>query len=664
MNRWLLGLCLGLVLFLSIETTGAEVNLDAQGNLPRATPESQGISSETLVRLVERLRDEITAPNSLMVLRHGQVVAECYWPPYSPQTTHALYSLSKSFTSTAAGFAVSEGKLRLEDKLVDLFAQDLPADFANPVPTDKYDFLKKARLRDLLSMSGGQKREPGLKGLFPLDFSRPESGETWQKTFFTEPFCFEPGTHFLYNTAGTFMVSAAVQQATGQTVRDYLVPRLFKPLNIDVPFWEQSPNGISKGGTGLFLKTEDIAKFGQFCLQRGIWNGKRLLPAEWFDQAASKQSDNGIGSDPNSDWKQGYGFQFWLCRFGVYRGDGMYSQFMIVFPKQDMVVAITSDSNQYQGIVNIVFEQLIPQTGTPAVSETPLPENPQAQAAFGKLASSLPSKDGASPSVTLENLRLPSKILQRDTTFFVYLPKGYLTSGLEYPVLYLLHGGGDQGDAWLKKGNLKSIADQAFQDKADKAIVVMPYCQNQRWRNDIAGEYRYEDYFMEELIPHIESLFRCRKDRDSRAIAGLSRGGYGALFLSLKRPDVFGTCFAMSPTIRTHEFVRSLPESEFLRMYPGCLPKDYQSGDDRINDFYLRHDILNLVTQVPENQKNAVRFFIDCGDSDIFIEGARLLDKEMTRLGIPHQFLVRPGSHTWEYWQTSLKTALPFFMAK
>ncbi|MBE6427720.1 MAG: hypothetical protein E7028_03900 [Planctomycetaceae bacterium] len=629
-------------------------NLDENGKLPRASAESQGISSRVLTRLIHRLNTEVTAPNSIMVLRHGKVVAEAWWPPHSPETTHACYSLSKSFASTAAGFAVAEGKLALDAKLTDLFANELPADFANPTPANKYEYLKKARLRDLLTMSCGHETEPALQGLFPLDFSKPE-GKSWQQTFLNHPFKHEPGTFFRYNTAGTFMVSAAVQNAVGETIRDYLVPRLFEPLKIETPYWESSPNGFSKGGTGLFLRTEDIAKFGQFCLQRGEWNGKPLLPPEWFDEATAKHVSN--GADPNSDWAQGYGFQFWRCRFNVYRGDGMFSQFMVAFPDQDAVVAMTSDSNGYQQILNILFEELLP-----AFRNEVLPEDPAAVEELKKVSVSLPVKDGQSRSLVLENLHFQSEILGRDMTFNVYLPNGYLTGGFDYPVLYLLHGGGDVGDAWLRKGDLKRIADDWFKDRARKAIIVMPYCEDGRWRNDFEGKNRYEEYFIKELIPYVESRFRCRKGREDRAVSGLSRGGYGALLYALRHPDLFGTCFAMSPSIRPHDFVCSMPEEEFLKLYRTCVRPNHQEGELRLTPFFLEHDILTMVSKVPEERKRAVRIFIDCGDDDHLVSGSLLLHLEMLKYGIPHELRVRDGAHNWKYWKDSLPMALDFFL--
>jgi CubicO group peptidase (beta-lactamase class C family) len=162
------------------------------------------------------------------------------------------------------------------------------------------------RISDLLRMSTGNQTEP------PRTRDRP-----WTKAFLAHPVPFKPGTHFLYNTSATYMLSAIIQKATGTTVLDYLKPRLFEPLGIDHPTWETSPQGISAGGFGLSIRTEDIARFGQLYLQKGKWHGKQLVPEAWVQEATARQTSN--GSNPNSDWEQGYGYQFWRSRHAAYR---------------------------------------------------------------------------------------------------------------------------------------------------------------------------------------------------------------------------------------------------------------------------------------------------------------------------------------------------------
>ena len=219
-------------------------------------------------------------------------MAEGWWAPYEAAAPHSLYSLSKSFTSTAVGLAIAEGKLSLDDEILRFFPEDTPSD-----PSKN---LKAMRVSDLLRMSTGHQTEPRRT---------PEA--PWTKTFLAEPVPNKPGTHFLYNTSGTYMLSAIVQKATNQTVLDFLKPRLFEPLGIDHPTWETSPQGISTGGYGLSIRTEDIAHFGQLYLQKGQWHGKQLVPEAWVEAATSRQTSN--GSSPQSDWEQGYGYRSTLA---------------------------------------------------------------------------------------------------------------------------------------------------------------------------------------------------------------------------------------------------------------------------------------------------------------------------------------------------------------
>jgi hypothetical protein len=254
-----------------------------------------------------------------------------------------LYSLSKSFTSTAAGLAVAEKKLTLDDSVLSAFPEDAPAS-----PSDS---LKGMRLRDLLAMSTGHHADDVERG---FSFG---GDEVLTKAFLALPVAHKPGTHFWYNTPATYMASAMVQKATGQKVVDYLKTRLFDPLGISGQTWEESKQGVTLGGFGLKIKTEDIARFGQLYLKKGMWNGQRLLPAEWIAAATARQTSN--GSSPTSDWEQGYGYQFWRCRHGLYRGDGAFGQYCIVMPEQDAVVAITSGTRDMGAIMNLVWDHIL-----------------------------------------------------------------------------------------------------------------------------------------------------------------------------------------------------------------------------------------------------------------------------------------------------------------
>jgi CubicO group peptidase (beta-lactamase class C family) len=327
--------------------------------LPRSTPEREGISSTAILSFVQAADTSVDAMHSVMIVRHGRVVAEGWWSPYAARTPHVLYSLSKSFTSTAVGLAIAEGKLSVDDEVLKFFPEDAPVQ-----PSAN---LRAMRVRDLLRMSTGHQTEPELFGR--VDSAMRDA--SWVRRFLAHPVPFKPGTHFLYNSPATYMLSAIVQKVTGQTVLDYLQPRLFEPLGIEKPTWVASPQGISAGAYGLNVRTEDIARLGQLYLQRGMWKGKQLIPAAWVDSATARQTSN--GSSPLSDWDQGYGFQFWRSRHG-YRGDGAFGQYMLILPQYDAVVAITSGVRDMQAVMNLVWDKLLP-----AMSARTLPDDAVAQ---------------------------------------------------------------------------------------------------------------------------------------------------------------------------------------------------------------------------------------------------------------------------------------------
>ena len=350
--------------------------IDNSGSLLRSTPERQGISSSDILDFVDTADKQIDTMNSFMLVRHGYVVAEGWWDPYDAATPHILFSLSKSFTSTAVGLAIGEGKMSLDDEVLKFFPDSAPAE---PSPN-----LKAMRVRDLLRMATGNQTEAPI-----LTQNVP-----WTKTFLAHPVPFKPGTHFLYNSPATYMLSAIVQKVTGMTVLDYLKPRLFEPLGIDNPSWVASPQGISAGAYGLSLRTEDIARFGQLYLQKGKWKGKQLVPSQWIEEATARQTAN--GSAPTSDWDQGYGYQFWRSRHNTYRGDGAFGQYCMVIPELDAVVAITSGVRDMQSVMNLVWNKLLP-----AMKANHLPENAAArrtlEAKLAGLVVKLPSGQPTTP---------------------------------------------------------------------------------------------------------------------------------------------------------------------------------------------------------------------------------------------------------------------------
>ena len=310
------------------------------GRLPRTEPKEVGISPDAILTLIKGAKEQNLELHSLMVLRHGKVAAEGWWAPYQPTYRHLLWSVSKSFTSTAIGFAISEGLLTIQDKVLSFFPEYAPAD---PSPN-----LEAMTLWHLITMTTGQDADD--------IYAMAATGEPWEKCFLARPVPNPPGSKFFYNSTATYMLSSILQKKTGQDLMEYLKPRLFDPLEITEATWQKNPQGVTAGGWGLSLATESIAKFGQLYLQRGVWNGEQLLPKGWVEEATAKQVEN--GTEPDSDWDQGYGYQFWRSRFGAYRGDGMYGQFCVVDEAREAVVAITANSDVLQPILNLVWPLL------------------------------------------------------------------------------------------------------------------------------------------------------------------------------------------------------------------------------------------------------------------------------------------------------------------
>ncbi len=366
--------------------TGCKNEAPVTSSLPRSTPEAEGVSSGGLLTFLDSASVSRHEFHSIMVLRHGKVIAEGWWDPYKPELRHTLYSVSKSFTSTAVGFAVTEKLLSVDDKVISFFPDQLP-DTVSP-------FLADMAVRDLLTMTVGQSPEPSN--------AITSSGSDWVPAFLNLPVVNEPGSVFLYNSMATFMLSAILQKVTGEKLTDYLQPRLFGPLGIEGMDWESSPEGINTGGWGLRVKTEDMAKFGQLYLQKGSWNGKQVIPATWVEEATTFKIDQAPGAPEEikdkSDWMQGYCYQFWRSRNNAYRADGAFGQYIIVMPEKDAVVAITSESPDMQDVINMVWKYILP-----AMNDEALPENKEAaerlSAKLASLTVPLPAKTDDSPVI-------------------------------------------------------------------------------------------------------------------------------------------------------------------------------------------------------------------------------------------------------------------------
>ena len=322
-------------------------------DLPRAeTPDSVNKAMDTFFDQAAKDSMDI---HSVMIVKEGSVIYSRWQSEGADTVPHVLHSVSKTFTATAVGLAIADGKMALTDKVIDFFPDKLP-----PVVSDN---LKKMTVRDLLTMSCGHDTEPT---------GQRDEGVDWVKAFLAHPVVHEPGSFYLYNSLGTYMLSAIVQQVTGEKVVDYLNTRLFEPLHIDKPRWEESPQGINTGGWGLYLKTEDLAKMGQLLLQMGKWNGKQVVPAEWVAEMSKKQvesinpgtrleqaEERGMTKE-TSDWMQGYGYQMWRCRPDCFRADGARGQYIIVVPNKNAVIAITSDVENLQGELNLVWSHILP----------------------------------------------------------------------------------------------------------------------------------------------------------------------------------------------------------------------------------------------------------------------------------------------------------------
>lgn len=387
-------------------SVGCKNQAPADTSLPRSNPEAEGVSSEELLTFLDSAAAGRHEFHSIMILRHGKVIAEGWWAPYRPDLRHTLYSVSKSFTSTAVGFAVTEKLLSVEDKVVSFFPDQLP-DSVSP-------FLAEMKIRDLLTMTAGQSPDPSNE--------ITSSGRNWVPAFLSLPVADEPGSRFLYNSMATFMLSAIVQKVTGEKVADYLQPRLFKPLGIEGIDWESSPEGINAGGWGLRAKTEDMAKFGQLYLQKGMWNGKQIIPAEWIEEATTFKIDQAPDASPETkaenDWMQGYCYQFWRSRHNTYRADGAFGQYIMVMPEQDAVVAITSESPDMQDVMNMVWTHILP-----AMKDETLPENPvAAEKLTERLASlALPVPVKTEDSPIAETIRNKRFLLEENNLKLKYL---------------------------------------------------------------------------------------------------------------------------------------------------------------------------------------------------------------------------------------------------
>ena len=329
--------------------------------LERTTPESVGIPSAAIEKLLDALGSGFTEMHGLMIMRHGKVCAEGWWAPYGPGIRHGLQSLTKTYAATAVGIAYTEGLLSLEDKVIDIFKDEAPEN-----PSEN---LKKLRVRDVLCMGCGME-----------EMARPS--EDWIREFLATPVVHEPGTAFMYNSTGSTLLGAIVRKLTGFGLHDWLKPRLFDKIGIDADnlLWLYMPDGMEIGGGGMFATTEDNLRLMKLYSQGGVWEGERILAEDYVKLATSKQNDSASEEKVNPPAKDnflGYGFQMWMCRpEGVYRADGAMGQFSIVFPKHDMIISLNetaSGAMWAQKTLDTIYDVFLPE-----IKEDTLPEDEQA----------------------------------------------------------------------------------------------------------------------------------------------------------------------------------------------------------------------------------------------------------------------------------------------
>jgi CubicO group peptidase (beta-lactamase class C family) len=308
--------------------------------LPRGT---QGFDPAALEGFIRAVEEQRLGVHSVMVVRHGHVVAEEWWAPYTPEQPHIMFSVSKAFTSAAVGIAAAEGRVSLDEPVLNVFPS-----YASPRVRRN---MGAVQIRHLLAMASGH-------AIDTMHFMRHLPEHDWIEIFLSVAPEYPPGSYFCYDSGASHVLSAIVQARTGQTVRDYLMPRLFEPLGIAEPAVESSPRGINLGASGFRLRTEELAAFGQLYLQGGEWGGRRLLPAAWVAEASTSAVSTAGGENP--DWAAGYGFQLWRGRHNSFRADGAFGQFSLVLPDRDAVVAITSGTRATQGVLNAVWDKLLP----------------------------------------------------------------------------------------------------------------------------------------------------------------------------------------------------------------------------------------------------------------------------------------------------------------
>ncbi len=314
--------------------------MNLNNSIERAkTPDSVGIDSSVIAKMTEEMSYRGINVHSLMILRNNKVACEAWSKPISPEIPHMVYSISKSFLTTAYGFAISEGKITRETKLVDVFPEVLKK---------KDAFLEKLTIHHLLCMTAG--KQTSIRG---------SKSDDWLKLFVNAKWIFEPGTSWRYVNDNYYVASKMLCKLLGESITEYLIPRLYEPLGIDIPFWEHSPDGVEAGGWGLMLKTEDIAKLILCYQNKGKYNGVQVIPEWWTKEATGFISDNSV-SEKEPDASAGYGCGFWRCAGmpNTYRAEGMFCQYAISFEDYNACLVMTSEHSDLQETLDVIWKYM------------------------------------------------------------------------------------------------------------------------------------------------------------------------------------------------------------------------------------------------------------------------------------------------------------------
>lgn len=315
--------------------------------LERITPEEAGISSKQVKKCLEELMHENTHMHGFMAARHGKVFAECWWAPYNSEMVHSNHSFGKSYTATAIGIAVTEKKLSLDEKMTDIFKEEI-----EKAKIEVSELTKRITVRHVLTMTNGHEKHPSMEG-------------DWISNYFSEPMQYEPGTRFMYNSSGACMLAAVIKKKTGENLKEYLTPRLFDKIGIDAKrfVWLKWPNGID-AEPGTFATTEDNLRLTLLYLNGGRFNGEQIVAEEFIREALSVQIENDYASE-QKDGRCGYGYQLWACSIpGVYRFDGGQGQYGIIWPEKELCIALHEGGIMPYGpqqTLDVLYDELLSQ---------------------------------------------------------------------------------------------------------------------------------------------------------------------------------------------------------------------------------------------------------------------------------------------------------------